>query len=546
MIAALLVTITTAPPVLVPLAYEPLKLGTVSASGWLLIQLKQQAATLSGHLDLFWPDVQQSIWTGGTHDHTGAGHERGPYWLNGIVPLSAMLNASGVKTFGLNAPNVHAQMEKWVWYILAHQNKTTGWLGPDDGLGGRGNTYWSAWNVVHALLQYADAHAGEATADVVHAAILAHVKEAYRRQQAVPMTSWSKTRWQDWVLLLHWLWDTAPQGHEAMLRDAGELTWHQRWDWAKYYRLDSNDAGEASAEVAREGEASAEGDSSVAEGARAPRAPFVHTLPDRAVPAWTMYDHGVNNAQGTKWAAVWYRQSGDPKLLTYTRKMLEMQREWHGQPHGERISRPHVACLSFACFSSLPCLVLHNSLLLARLPPVDTAPIYEATSHMWMHAGLFAADECLGGRELNRGIELCAVVEQMYSIEVAFKVTGAPREHAWRAWGFAKKRGLRSRVCVGVRVCACVCAWASVCELTCVRACVCLSSPLLTGELRLLDDLERIAFNALPGTMTADMWQHQYLQQANEISACKANPHVWQSDGPDSTLFGACGGRPEP
>jgi hypothetical protein len=94
---------------------------------------------------------------------------------------------------------------------------------------------------------------------------------------------------------------------------------------------------------------------------------------------------------------------------------------------------------------------------------------------------MYAADECFGGRELNRGIELCAVVEQMYSLEVSFRVT---------------------------------------------------------GELALLDRIERIAFNALPGTMTADMWQHQYLQQANEVSACPTNPHVWQSDGPDSTLFG--------
>ena len=54
----------------------------------------------------------------------------------------------------------------------------------------------------------------------------------------------------------------------------------------------------------------------------------------------------------------------------------------------------------------------------------------------------------------------------------------------------------------------------------------------------LLDRMETIAYNALPATLTADMWQHQYLQQANEISACTTNPHVWQTDGPDSTLFG--------
>lgn len=30
----------------------------------------------------------------------------------------------------------------------------------------------------------------------------------------------------------------------------------------------------------------------------------------------------------------------------------------------------------------------------------------------------------------------------------------------------------------------------------------------------------------------------RYLQQANEITACDADPHVWQTDGSDSTLFG--------
>ena len=66
--------------------------------------------------------------------------------------------------------------------------------------------------------------------------------------------------------------------------------------------------------------------------------------------------------------------------------------------------------------------------------------------------GLFAGDECFGGRELNRGIELCAVVEQMYSLQVAFRAG---------------------------------------------------------GRLSWLDRIEAIAFNALPATLSADMWQHQ-------------------------------------
>lgn len=96
--------------------------------------------------------------------------------------------------------------------------------------------------------------------------------------------------------------------------------------------------------------------------------------------------------------------------------------------------------------------------------------------------GMFSADECFGGRDLNRGIELCAVVEQMYSLQHMFRVHGDPY---------------------------------------------------------FLDRCERIAYNSLPATLSSDMWAHQYLQQANEITALYGQKeHVWQTDGPDSTGFG--------
>lgn len=59
------------------------------------------------------------------------------------------------------------------------------------------------------------------------------------------------------------------------------------------------------------------------------------------------------------------------------------------------------------------------------------------------------------------------------------------------------------------------------------------------GDVMFMDRQERIAFNSLPGTLTADMWQHQYLQQANEINALYGQTHhPWQTDGVDSTGFG--------
>ena len=50
-------------PVLQPVSFRPLALGQIKPSGWLRVQLKTQAAGLSGHLDEFWPDIKNSAWS---------------------------------------------------------------------------------------------------------------------------------------------------------------------------------------------------------------------------------------------------------------------------------------------------------------------------------------------------------------------------------------------------------------------------------------------------------------------------------------------------
>jgi len=388
---------------LLPLLYKPLRLGQVQVGGWLREQLIVMANGLSGHLDLFWDDVMDSVWIGGTHDKSGAGHERGPYWLNGMVPLAAHLNATG-DTGKLNV-DINAQVNHWVSYILEHQ-LPNGWLGPDDGFGGAGNTYWTGWNTAAALLQYADAAGLEsAMGQRCTKAVLRYVTEVHRRMLTVPTTAWTQNRWQDWVYIVHWLLDIAPQGQEQLLWDAAELTFEQSWDWDAYY---------AQTGVGTKG---------AYKGKKMPK------FTEAPAGSWSMWDHGVNNAMGTKSCHTWYRQSRNASDLENGRYKLQMQERFHGQPYG-----------------------------------------------------VFSADECFGGRNLNRGIELCAVVEQMYSLQHMFKVEGDPS---------------------------------------------------------LLDKMERIAYNALPGTITADSWQHQYLQQANEINASyDTSPHVWQTDGVASTGFG--------
>ena len=58
----------------------------------------------------------------------------------------------------------------------------------------------------------------------------------------------------------------------------------------------------------------------------------------------------------------------------------------------------------------------------------------------------------------------------------------------------------------------------------------------IQGDPMFAERAEKLAYNALPATLTSDMWAHQYLQQTNEMNAIHSVDHVWTHDGPDATL----------
>ena len=59
----------------------------------------------------------------------------------------------------------------------------------------------------------------------------------------------------------------------------------------------------------------------------------------------------------------------------------------------------------------------------------------------------------------------------------------------------------------------------------------------ILGDPIFAERAEQLAYNALPATITSDMWAHQYLQQSNEMNAVHSDDHIWTHDGPDSTLL---------
>ena len=99
-----------------------------------------------------------------------------------------------------------------------------------------------------------------------------------------------------------------------------------------------------------------------------------------------------------------------------------------------------------------------------------------------MPTGCFTGDECLSGLSPIQGTELCGVVELMYSFE----------------WLYAH-----------------------------------------TGDKKWAERLETVAFNALPATISDDMWAHQYDQMSNQINCApmRGNPH-FSTNNKESQVFG--------
>ena len=57
------------------------------------------------------------------------------------------------------------------------------------------------------------------------------------------------------------------------------------------------------------------------------------------------------------------------------------------------------------------------------------------------------------------------------------------------------------------------------------------------GSTAYADQMERLAYNALPATITEDFMAHQYLQQANQIMADDTE-RPWFNNSKESNMFG--------
>ena len=254
-----------------PNGVDPLPLTSVKPTDWLLEQLRLQANGLSGHIDEFWPSLtSDSGWLGGD----GESWERGPYYLDGLVPLAYLTGDA----------RLIAKVKKWMDWTLDHQSPD-GWIGPK-----KNTDWWPNYVMLKALTQYQEATGDPRVIPVMEKYFACQAKHLDER----PLKEWAIYRWADELLSIIWLYN---RNGDRSLLDLARRLHDQGHDW------------------------------------RAQFDPFRFPAKVLAADA-TLATHGVNNAMALKAAPLWWSITGDRRDRDSLYQMLQALDRYHGQPEG--------------------------------------------------------------------------------------------------------------------------------------------------------------------------------------------------------------------
>ncbi len=295
---------------LTPVPYLELPLGAIRPEGWLLEQLRRMGSGLTGHLDEIYPEVvgERNGWLGGDGD----GWERGPYWIDGLLPLAYLLDDDALK----------AKAQRWVDWTLEHQTPE-GYLGPvpfekeppyEAGLQrGMRRDWWPKMVMLKVLQQYYNATRDERVITALTDYFKYQLKELPNRPLD-DLTFWANRRGGDNLLVVYWLYNIT--GDEFLL-DLGDLISEQTFPWTTVFTNESDHTPP-----------------SLYHFMSMKRYPF-----DTAeINATSLLDkgsiHTVNFAQGLKQPAVLYQRTGDRRYIAAIKEALRNIKKYHGQAQG--------------------------------------------------------------------------------------------------------------------------------------------------------------------------------------------------------------------
>jgi DUF1680 family protein len=192
-----------------------------------------------------------------------------------------------------------------------------------------------------------------------------------------------------------------------------------------------------------------------------------------------------------------YNRTGDESLLALAKTLQQQGHDWRGQfenfPYKTKITPKDIdPKLGADKEASLSAHGVNNGMAIKTsavwsLVSGDEADRKAAANQLavldeyhGLPNGMFSCDEHFAGHDPSQGTELCTVVEEQFSLEQLIAILGDPTY---------------------------------------------------------ADRLEKIAYNAQPGTFTKDMWGHQYDQQPNQVLV-SLEKRDWTTNGAESNLFG--------
>ncbi len=275
------------PEPLRPNAFIKLPLGTVKPAGWLKRQLEIEASGLSGNLDDFWPDLSKSAWKGGEGD----AWERGPYFLDGLVPLAYLTDDERLK----------AKVKTWIEPIIA-SSTDSGWYGP-----AKNSDRWPLSVSNKVLMQYYEATGDKRAFDV----LIKYFRYIHNTKPDWPHQTWRGVRAMENAVTGYWLYR---QTGEPWILETLESIQKNAADWTTYYeKFPWDSAAAVDRKVPHDG--SPEG----------------------------MTAHGVNNAMAIKYPGLWYQQSKDERFKNAIYTGIKKYDLNHGQVAGKFSCDEHLS-----------------------------------------------------------------------------------------------------------------------------------------------------------------------------------------------------------
>jgi DUF1680 family protein len=201
--------------------YHELPLGAIKPQGWLREMLLRQAAGATGNLDQLYPLVMgpRNGWLGGDGDQW----ERGPYWIDGLLPLAYILQDKALI----------AKVKPWVEWAINSQTPD-GHFGPTkDYPGERGvqrdnaRDWWPKMVMLKILKQYYSATGDKRVIKLMTNYFQYQLKELPQRKLD-HWTFWARYRGGDNLQMVYWLYNITG---DNFLLELGDLLHKQTFDF---------------------------------------------------------------------------------------------------------------------------------------------------------------------------------------------------------------------------------------------------------------------------------------------------------------------------